>query len=298
MMADISGIEEIMARDGRQNLRQGTIRRLAGVLRPLASRPGFLLSAALIAFVLLAAAWPELLTHYAPYATSNADKLLPPSAAHWFGTDVLGRDLYTRVVFGARLSVAAALIAVGIALTMGLMFGVLSGYLGGLADEVIMRVVDVLLALPPLLLSLAIVTAVGFGTIPVAIAVGLGLIPRFARTTRAEVLRVKTLPYVEAAKLGGGGWLRILLRHVLPNSWGPVVVLSTLDFGFAILATAGFSFLGFGTAPPASEWGTLIADGRDYLMTTPWLSLIPGLFVGLVVFSFSHIARTIEEAQR
>ncbi len=280
---------------GVPRLRPSRFKRTAVTLRPLLARPGFLLGAGLIAFVLLAAAWPQLLTGYDPYATSEADKFLPPSMAHWFGTDDLGRDLYTRVVFGARLSVAAALIAVGIGLTVGLTLGVLSGYLGGLADEVIMRAVDVMLALPPLLLALALVTAIGFGTIPVAIAVGLGIIPGFARTTRAEVLRVKILPYVEAAKLGGAGWFSVLLRHVLPNSWGPVAVLTTLDFGFAILATAGLSFLGFGAAPPAAEWGTLIADGRNFLMTTPWLSLIPGLFVAVVVFSLNHIARTIEE---
>jgi peptide/nickel transport system permease protein len=241
---------------------------------------------------------PNLLTHFAPYATSPIDKLTPPNGVHWFGTDELGRDLYTRVVYGSSLSVQAALLAVGIALAGGLSLGIVSGFAGGRIDAVIMRFIDVLLALPGLLLALAIVTAIGFGTIPVAIAVGVGIIPGFARTTRAEVLRIKTLSYVEAARLGGASWTRTLLRHILPNAWGPVAVLATLDFGAAILATAGLSFLGFGAEPPAAEWGTLIANGRHFLMTAPWVSLLPGLFVVAVVFSFNHIARTLEETQR
>lgn len=268
-----------------------------GSRAPLLRRPGFLLAVAIVAFALLAALAPHLLSSYAPYATSPADKLTAPNTAHWFGTDELGRDLYTRVVHGASLSVQAALLAVGIAMAGG-ESGVISGFAGGRIDAVIMRLIDVLLALPGLLLALAIVTAIGFGTLPVAIAVGVGIIPGFARTTRAEVLRVKTLPYVEAARLGGASWTRTLLRHILPNAWGPVAVLATLDFGAAILATAGLSFLGFGAEPPAAEWGTLIANGRHFLMTAPWVSLLPGLFVVAIVFSFNHIARTLEEIQR
>jgi peptide/nickel transport system permease protein len=264
----------------------------------LLSRPGFALALLVVLFALAAAVVPQWLTPFDPYATSPAAKLTAPGAAHWFGTDELGRDLYTRVVYGASLSVQAALLAVGIALAGGLGLGVLAGFAGGRVDAALMRVIDVLLALPGLLLALAIVTAIGFGTVPVAIAVGVGIIPGFARTTRAEVLRVKTLPYVEAARLGGASWCRTLLRHILPNAWGPVAVLATLDFGAAILATAGLSFLGFGAAPPAAEWGTLIANGRHFLITAPWVSLLPGLFVVAVVFSLNHLARTFEEHHR
>ena len=272
--------------------------RLLDVAAPLLRRPGFMLAAMLIAFTLLAGLMPWLFSGLDPYATAPAAKLLAPSAAHWFGTDELGRDLYTRVLYGSRLSVAAALLAVGLALVSGLGLGIVSGFIGGRVDALIMRFIDVMLALPGLLLALAIVTAIGFGTLPVAIAVGVGIIPGFARTTRAEVLRIKTLPYVEAARLGGASWLRTLLRHVLPNAWGPVAVLATLDFGAAILATAGLSFLGFGAEPPAAEWGTLIANGRQFLITAPWVSLLPGLYVVLVVFSLNHMARTFEELER
>lgn len=278
--------------------RRTRAQRLGQAVAPLLSRPGFALALLVVLFALAAAVVPQWLTHFDPYATSPAAKLTAPGAAHWFGTDELGRDLYTRVVYGASLSVQAALLAVGIALAGGLGLGVLAGFAGGRVDAALMRVIDVLLALPGLLLALAIVTAIGFGTVPVAIAVGVGIIPGFARTTRAEVLRIKTLPYVEAARLGGASWVRTLLRHVLPNAWGPVAVLATLDFGAAILATAGLSFLGFGAAPPAAEWGTLIANGRHFLITAPWVSLLPGLFVVAVVFSLNHLARSAEEHAR
>lgn len=273
---------------------RAALRRSASLLR----RPGVLLAVGIVAFAVLTAIWPALFATHDPTATAPADRLLPPSGAHWFGTDELGRDLYSRVVHGSTLTIAATALAIGIALVAGLALGVLSGFLGGAGDAVIMRVVDVFLAIPGLLLALAIVTALGFGTIPVAVAVGIGIVPGFARTTRAEVLRVKTLPYVEAARAGGASWGRVLLTHVLPNSWGPVAVLAVLDFGAAILAVASLSFLGFGAAPPAAEWGTLISNGRNYLLTAPWVSLVPGLFVAAVVLSLNHLAKTLEEHSR
>lgn len=274
-----------------------TARRLRTV-RLLLRRPGFLVALVFAVFVLVSAVAPALFTGYDPYATAPADKLLPPSPAHLFGTDELGRDLFARVLHGGALTIQATVVAIAIALVGGLALGVVSGYTGGVVDAVIMRVVDVLLAIPGLLLALAIVTAIGFGTLPVALAVGIGILPGFARTTRAEVLRVKTLPYVEAARTGGATRLRVLVRHVLPNSWGPVAVLAVLDLGTAIIAVAALSFLGFGAAPPAAEWGTLISSGRNYLVTSPWLSLLPGLFVGLLVFSLNHVAKTVDEVQR
>ncbi len=272
--------------------------RAINLARALLRRPGFIAALIVVVLVIISAFAPTLLAAQDPTATAPVDKLVPPSAAHWFGTDELGRDLYARVVHGATLSVLAALLAVTIALVGGLALGVLAGFIGGHVDSVLMRFVDVLLALPGLLLSLAIITAIGFGTIPVAIAVGIGIIPGFARTTRAEVLRVRHQPYVEAARLAGIGWPSILIRHVLPNAWGPVAVLAVLDFGAAIIAAASLSFLGFGAAPPAAEWGTLISNGRNYLITAPWVSLIPGLVVMLVVFSLNHISKTLEELQR
>jgi peptide/nickel transport system permease protein len=261
-------------------------------------RPGLLLALLYVAFVLVSAVVPGWFTSYDPDATAGADKLLAPSAQHWFGTDELGRDLFSRVLHGSTLTIQATLGAIAIAVVTGLALGVVSGFFGGWLDSVLMRVVDVLLAVPRLLLALTIVTALGFGPLPIAVAVGVGIVPGFARITRARVLSIKALPYIEAARTGGASWTRVLVRHILPNSWGPVLVLAVLDFGVAILAISALSFLGFGAAPPAAEWGTLISQGRSYLITSPWLTLRPGLFVGLMVFSLNHISRSLEELQR
>ncbi|MFF0492079.1 ABC transporter permease [Nocardia sp. NPDC004068] len=264
----------------------------------LARRPGFVLASAFVAFVIVAAFAPTVFTGRDPYATAPAERLRKPSAAHLFGTDEVGRDLWARTLYGSDLTVKAALVAIGIALCAGLVFGVVSGFFGGGVDAVVMRGIDVQLAIPGLLLALAIVTALGFGTVPVAIAVGIATIPGFARTTRAEVLRIKTLPYVEAARAGGASWPRVLVRHILPNSWGPVLSLAVLDFGTAIISVAALSFLGFGAAPPRAEWGSLVAGGRNYLVTAPWVSLLPGAVVVLTVLSLNHIAKTVQEVRR
>ncbi|WP_307872523.1 ABC transporter permease [Paractinoplanes ovalisporus] len=265
---------------------------------PLVRRPLFLIAAFYVVFVLASAFWPKLFTSYGPIDTDPGSVALAPSLDHLFGTDIYGRDLWTRVLYGSPLTIKATLIALGIAVVAGLALGIVSGFFGSITDSILMRFVDVLLAIPGLLLALSIVTALGYGTIPVAVAVGVGIVPGFARTTRAEVLRVKTLPYVEAARAGGASWTRVLLRHILPNSWGPVAVLAVLDAGVAIIAIASLSFLGFGAAPPAAEWGTLIADGRNYLVTSWWLSLLPGLFVALLVLSLNHISKTLQELTR
>ncbi|WP_436531224.1 ABC transporter permease [Actinoplanes sp. HUAS TT8] len=274
-----------------------TVRRV-GKIWTLIRKPGFLLASIYVAFVVAVAFRPGLFTGQDPYATDPATAMQAPSGSHLFGTDVYGRDLWSRVLHGSPLTIKATLIALVIALIAGLGLGILAGFFGGLTDSFLMRIIDVLLAIPGLLLALSIVTALGYGTIPVAVAVGVGIVPGFARTTRAEVLRVKTLPYVEAARAGGASWGRVLLRHILPNSWGPVAVLAVLDAGVAIIAIASLSFLGFGAAPPAAEWGTLIADGRNYLVTAWWLSLLPGLFVALLVLSLNHIAKTFQELNR
>lgn len=271
---------------------------LLTALAQLARKPVFLLAVGYVLFVIVSAFWPTLFTDAGPYDTNPDAVVVAPSGEHLFGTDNYGRDLWTRVLYGSPLTIKATLIALSIAVVAGLSLGVVSGFFGGLTDSVLMRSVDVLLAIPGLLLALSIVTALGYGTVPVAVAVGVSIVPGFARTTRAEVLRVRTLPYVEAARVAGASWGRVLLRHILPNSWGPVAVLAVLDAGVAIIAIASLSFLGFGAAPPAAEWGTLIADGRNYLVTAWWLSLLPGLFVALLVLSLNHISKTLQELTR
>lgn len=249
-----------------------------------------------VAVVAAAVAWafiPELFTSISPYAVAPANRYLPPGAIHWFGTDHLGRDLYSRVVHGAALSLQAAVIAIVIGLGVGSLLGLLAGYIGGWVDDVLMRIIDVSLAIPGILLSLLIVTALGFGTINVAIAVGIGAIAGFGRVMRAEVLRVRNSAYVEAAGASGVGTFGILTRHVLPNSVGPVLALAPLEFGAAILSVAALGFLGYGAAPPEPEWGSLVAEGRDYLRSYWWMATLPGGVIVAVVLSANLLSRRI-----
>ncbi|CAM4347909.1 ABC transporter permease [Nocardia ninae] len=244
----------------------------------------------------LAVGWalfPSLFAGGDPLTGVPAHKFRGPSAEHWFGTDNLGRDLYTRMVHGAGLSLTATLAAVGIALIAGSVLGLLSGAAGGIVDTVVMRVVDVLLSIPALLLSLALVTALGFGTRNVAIAVGVSLVANFARVMRSEVLRVRHAVYVEAAHASGVRWYTVLLRHVLPNSYQPVLALAAVEFGMAVLSVSALSFLGYGAKPPTPEWGSLISEGRNYLATAWWMTTLPGLVIIAVVVAAQRLGRAV-----
>lgn len=272
--------------------------RVRTALGDLARRPGLVLALLVLLVALAAAVAPSLLAPGDPYAAAPLDRLLPPGPAHLFGTDQLGRDLYTRVVHGSGLSLSAAGLAVVFGLTVGSLLGLLAGFVGGLVDSALMRVVDVLLAIPGILLSLAMITALGFGTLNVAIAVGAGSIASCARIMRSQVLSVRSSDFVEAAVAGGATRLRVLARHVLPNSVAPVLVLAALDLGGAILAVSSLSFLGFGVQPPTPEWGALVAQGRDYLSSAWWLTAMPGLVVVATVLSANHVARSLDAEGR
>ncbi|MFK8250053.1 ABC transporter permease [Ancylobacter terrae] len=269
----------------------GGLRSAATVLR---REPGLLFAALVLATVVTAALFPQLFTSLNPLRGAGAARLLPPSAVHWFGTDQLGRDLFTRVVYGTGESVKAVMIAVLVGLALGSLIGLVAGYVGRWVDDVLMRVMDVLLAVPTLLISLAIISALGFGTFNIAIAVGVGSVASFARLMRSEVLKVRQMPYVEAAAFSGIGPLRTLIRHVLPNAAGPVLVLATLELGMAILSVSALSFLGFGAPPPAPEWGLLVAGGRDYMATAWWLTALPGLVIAITVLSANRVARALD----
>jgi peptide/nickel transport system permease protein len=259
---------------------------------------GLYLAIAVVSLAVLWALIPGVFAPGDPLTGTPADKLLPPSAAHWFGTDTLGRDLFGRVVHGAVHSLSGALIAVTVGLALGTLLGAIAGALGGVVDDVLMRIVDVLLAIPGLLLSLSVIILLGFGTVNAAIAVGLGSIAAFARLMRAEVARVRRTEYVEAAYGSGATFLTVLRRHVLPNSLTPIVALAALQFGTAILAISTLGFLGYGAPPPTPEWGLLIADGRNYIGTAWWLTALPGLVVVAVVLSANRISHRIGRTAR
>lgn len=276
----------------RASSRGGRSRRAASRARDLVARPGLLVSAVWILLLLIAAVAPTLFTPVDPLATTGPVRQAP-SAAHLFGTDAIGRDLFARVVHGAGLSLGAAAIAVVVGLLAGTVIGLVAGYRGGWVDAVLMRFTDVLLAIPGLLLSLAFVVALGFGTVNVAIAVGVTAVASNARVLRSEVLRVRSSVYVEAAVAGGAGRLRVLLRHVLPNSISPLLALVALDFSSAILAISALSFLGYGAQPPTPEWGALVANGRDFLATAWWMTTVPGLVIALTVLAGNRISRAL-----
>ncbi|WP_328398303.1 ABC transporter permease [Nocardia sp. NBC_00416] len=254
-----------------------------------------LLAGIVLILVLGWAAVPSLFTRGDPLAGVPSEKFRGPSPQHWFGTDNLGRDLYTRVVHAAALSLTATVLAVAIGLVAGSLLGVVSGAVGGTLDSVVMRCVDVLLSIPELLVSLALVTVLGFGTGNVALAVGVALIARFARVMRAEVLRVRQAPYVEAARACGVRWYGVLFRHVLRNSYAPVAALAAVEFGLAVLAVSSLSFLGYGAAPPTPEWGSLISEGRNYLATAWWLTTLPGLVIIAVVLATQRLGRALAQ---
>lgn len=267
---------------------------LARILRGAVRAPGLTVSVLVIALALVWAFAPGLFSHWDPITGNVVDRLQGPSAQHIFGTDSLGRDLWSRVVHGAATSLASTALAVVLALLVGSVFGLIAGFVRGWVDDVIMRIVDVLLAIPSILLSLAIITALGFGTVNIAVAVGFASAATFARVMRSEVLSSSTALYVEAARSAGVRWYTILRRHVLPNSLGPVLALSALEFGGAVLAISSLSFLGFGAPPPAPEWGALISDGRNYLAVAWWLTTLPGLIIVAIVISANRISRAFE----
>ncbi len=267
-------------------------RRRAGYF--LARRPGLVASILVMLIVLIATTAPGLLTSADPIVGIPADKLQPPDARHLFGTDQLGRDLFARVAHGTARSLGTTALAVMVGLVVGSVIGLVAGFAGGWLDEIAMRAVDTLLAIPALLLSLALVTALGVGAVNLAIAVAVPTVANFARVMRAETLRVRHTVFVEAARSAGARWWWVLGRHVLPHARGPVTVLATLESGVAILGVSGLSFLGYGTPAPAPEWGSLVADGRDYLATAWWLSTLPGLTIAATVLATNHIARALD----
>jgi len=266
------------------------ISRLAALRVP----PTVALAFAVIAIVIAWSLAPSLFTSHDPASGVPADKLLGPSAAHWFGTDHLGRDLYTRVVYGTASSVTSALIAVVIAAVAGGLIGLLAGFLGGWMDIVLARLVDVLLAIPNFLLAVIVVTAIGFDTTNAAVATGVSAVAVFARVMRSEVIKTRQAVFVEASFLMGGSRWHILLRHVLPNASRSVLPLAVLQFGLSILVIASLAFLGYGDPPPASDWGLLISIGKDYLKW-PWLVYAPAFVTIATVLSANRISRWLRK---
>ncbi|WP_263064187.1 ABC transporter permease [Dickeya dadantii] len=267
-------------------------------LRRYAAQPGLALAWLVLLTVTLWALFPGLFTHASPIEGVPGAQRLAPGGDYLLGTDQLGRDLYTRIVYGSAHSLSGAVIAVSLGLVFGSLLGLLAGAVGGRLDTLVMRSVDVLLAIPGLLLALSVIILLGFGNLNAAIAVGVTSVANFTRLVRAEVLRVRRSDYVEAAFGSGGTFFGVLWRHILPNSLTSVLAFAALQFGSAILALATLSFLGYGAPPPTPEWGLLIAEGRNYLATAWWLTTFPGLLVVAVVLAANRISQSIWRSTR
>lgn len=254
--------------------------------------PGAIVSIVVLAIALLWALIPSVFATHNPLEGTDV-ALLGPSSEHFFGTDAVGRDLYSRVVYGARQSLLGALIAVAVGMVLGTLIGLIAGTQRGWVETVLMRLVDVLLAIPGILLSLSIIIVTGFGSLQAAFAVGMTSVATFARLTRSQVIQVSGADFVEAAYGSGATQSQVLLRHVLPNSLTPVVALAALQFGSAILQLSILGFLGYGAPPPTPEWGLLIAEGRDYMATAWWLIVLPGLAIVATVMSANRLSQAI-----
>ncbi len=248
----------------------------------------------LLVFVLLALAAP-LIAPFDPYAVAPADSLAAPSAAHLMGTDLLGRDVFSRILFGARISLLVGVVSVGISASIGVLLGLLAGFYGRWIDSVIMRCIDTLMAFPGILLALTIVALLGPGIGNVMIAVGIGGIANYARLVRSSILSIKEEVYVEAARSTGARDRRIMFRHVLPNALPPVLVLASMSYGWALLSAAGLSFLGLGAQAPAAEWGAMLSDGRALLWEAPWTAIFPGIAIMCVVLATNLLGDALRD---
>lgn len=250
----------------------------------------------IVMFYLLLAILAPVLASYDPYEVDLVNKLQSPSSEHWMGTDDKGRDVLSRLLYGTRLSLAVGFVAVMIGAVCGIILGLLSGYYGKWVDSIIMRIVDILLAFPGILLALAIVSALGPSLFNVMIAVGVFSIPMFARIVRGSVLTVKKLEYIDAIRSLGASDIRIIFVHILPNIMSPIIVQITMRLATAILSAAGLSFLGVGAQPPSPEWGAMLSGGRDYMFTYPYLAFFPGLAISTLVIGFNIFGDGLRDA--
>ena len=225
-----------------------------------------------------------------------AERLQTPSAKHWFGTDSYGRDVFARIIHGSRLSLSLSIFAMLAAVAIGSIIGAIAGYYGGRVDDVLMRLMDILLALPPMLMSISIVAALGHSMVNLMIALSLAYIPVFARVIRSSILTVKGQEFIEAAKACGTSNARIILRHIIPNAIGPIIVQATLAMGSTILIISSLSFMGMGIQPPQPEWGTMLYEGRDLIRTSPYLVIFPGIAIALAVLSLNLLGDGLRDA--
>ena len=249
----------------------------------------------LVAGLLFVACFGQYIVPYDPYAQDLSNALQPPSGSHLLGTDRYGRDLFSRIIIGAQTTIFSALALVAGITIVGTVIGVICGYVGGWIDSLIMRISDIFLAFPEMVFAIAIAGVLNGGIWSAEIAVGLIAWPRYARVARSQVLAMKNHQYMNAAKLMGTRWYKVILKHIMPNILGPIVVTAALDVGAMIMNLAGLSYLGLGVVPPTPEWGSMMSEGRSMLQTSPWIVLAPGLAIFITVIIFNLLGDTVRD---
>ena len=249
--------------------------------------PAFTVFLILAVLLVAAAIFAPLIATHDPYEAVLGDAVQPPSAEHWFGTDRMGRDLFSRVIFGARTSLAAALALVGIIVAVGTFLGIVAGYFGGVLDAVIMRIADMMISFPGMVLAIAVAGILGGGIVNAIIALSIVSWTKYARLARSMVLKIYNRDYIAAARVTGSTTSHILWKYMLPNALPTILITGATDIGSMMLEIAGLSFLGFGAQPPTAEWGYMLNEGRAYITAAPWLMIFPGLaiFVAVVIFN-------------
>ena len=255
-----------------------------------------MLGLSIVILLILIAIFAPLISPYDPISRIKEDSSLGPSINHLFGTDLLGRDIFSRVIYGSRISIEVGVIAVGISVIIGLFFGALSGYFGGISDAVIMRVADIFFAFPYILGAIAIMTILGPGIVNIFIAIGILGWASIARIFRSSILIIKNKEYIEAARAMGAGNSRIIIKHIFPNSFAPIIVYATMNVGTAIIVEAALSFLGIGVQPPTPAWGKMLADSMAYIDTAPWMMFFPGLAILITVLGFVLLGDGLRDA--
>jgi peptide/nickel transport system permease protein len=265
-------------------------------LARLRRNPGAVVGAVGLVVLVLIAIFAPALSSHDPLEMIPRERLQPPNPQHWLGTDIFGRDILTRLMYGARISLVVGVISVTISVLIGVSMGLTAGYYGGWIDTLTMRLIDVMLAFPGILLALAIVAIMGPGLLNVMIAVGVAAVPTYARVVRGAVLSTKQNAYVDAALVVGCGHFRVLAFHILPNVLAPIIVIATLRVGSAIITGAALSFLGLGAQPPTPEWGAMLTEGRNYLRAAWWITTFPGLAIMITVLSMNLVGDGLRDA--
>lgn len=255
-----------------------------------------MLGLAIVILLVLIAIFASLIAPYDPTSRIKEDSSLGPSREHLFGTDLLGRDIFSRVIYGSRVSIEVGIIAVGISVIIGLFFGALSGYFGGISDTVVMRIADIFFAFPYILGAIVIMTVLGPGIVNIFIAIGILGWASFARIFRGSILTIKNKEYIEAVRALGASNYRIITKHIFPNSFAPIIVYATMNVGTAIIVEAALSFLGIGVQPPTPAWGKMLSESLDYIDIAPWMMLFPGLAIVITVLGFVLVGDGLRDA--